>query len=114
MANDLGKIIEQLRGEMSQAELARRIGLSRERVGQLERGRKSWPDVEIFNALARALNVPVTRLLRSAGANVPGDTITDDLEWLLESLDDDGRQLLVGLGTALLPLHRRRPETGAK
>lgn len=106
----LGPLLSQLRGDMSQAELARRIGLSRERVSQIERGEPKWPNVQHFNALARALDVPVTRLLKAAGADIP-EGRNEDAEWLISQLDDEGLATWVRLGHALLPQHRRRPES---
>lgn len=109
---ELGAEIERLRGEMTQAELGRRIGLSRERVGQLERGRnKDWPSPEVFNALARELHVPTTTLLRAAGAAIP-TWRSEELEWLAAQLSDQGVGLLVKLGHALLTEYRRLPESG--
>lgn len=112
MANwNLGPLLESLRGETSQAELGRRIGLSRERMGQIERGRVKWPDVDIFNALAIELEVPTTRLLRAAGANIP-ESRDEDLEWLISQLNDRGIELLTTLGRALLPDYRDRSGRG--
>jgi transcriptional regulator with XRE-family HTH domain len=110
--NGLAAYLKDARGRMSQRELGEKINLSRERVGQLESGRTKWPEVDIFNGLARALNRPVTELLRAAGAAIPVSR-DDRLEWLALQLDDEGLELLVALGHALLPTHRRRPETSA-
>ncbi len=106
----LGPLLESLRGDTSQAELARRIGLSRERYGQIERGRVKWPEVDVLNALARELNVPVTDLLRAAGAAIP-QTNNEEIDWLINQMDEDGAALLAELGRALLPRHRRRQGT---
>lgn len=109
----LGRYIRELRGDrMSQAELGRRIGLSRERIGQLESGRVKWPDSDIFNLLAWALEVPVVDLLRRGGAAIPTGS-DDEINWVVSQLDDDGVALLAALGRALLPQHRRRPGTAA-
>lgn len=105
----LGPLLSQLRGDMSQAELARRIGLSRERVSQIERGEPKWPNVEHFNAMAEVFDVPVSRLLRAAGANIQPADIPDDLAWVATQLDEDGQEQLVELGHALLRHHRRQP-----
>lgn len=109
----LGPLLKQLRGDMSQAELARRIGWSRERISQLEGGRTPWPSVETFNALARELNVPVTTLLRAAGADIPEER-DEELIWIISQLNERGRELLRTLGHALLPEYRDRPGTGGE
>lgn len=106
----LGQTLESLRGDLTQAELGRRIGVSRERMGQIERGRVKWPEVDIFNALSRELGVPVSALLRAAGADIP-TARSEELDWLASQLDDEGLERLAELGRALLPRHRRRPGT---
>jgi transcriptional regulator with XRE-family HTH domain len=60
----MGKRLRQLRTEkeMSQAALAQRAGLTREYVNRLEAGQQD-PSLTTISALAKALGVPVTRLL---------------------------------------------------
>lgn len=108
----LGPLIQQLREPMSQAELARRIGITRERMGQIERGRVPWPGPDLFNGLARELQVPVTTLLRAAGADIPEDSTTDELAWIIGQLDDSGRELLADVGHGLLRRRLRRDGMG--
>lgn len=113
-SSDLGNAIARLREGrgLTQAELGKAIGLSRQRVTQLEGGRKTWPSPEVFNSLARALEVPVTELLEAAGIVVPAYQ-HEQLSWVISQLDDDGRDQLADIGRAILPRHLRRPETGA-
>ena len=109
----LGRQIERLRGDdLTQAELGRRIGVSRERMGQIERGRVKWPEVDIFNAIARELGVPVTTLLRAAGADIP-TTRFEDVEWIATQLTEEGVELFAALGRSLLPTMRRRLGNGS-
>jgi len=108
--NMLGAKIRELRGDRTQKEIGDLVGLSRARVGHIEKGRVKWPDVELFNAFARALRCPVTVLFRAAGATIPGST-TEDLEWTVSQMDEEGVRELALIAHALLPLHRQRPET---
>lgn len=108
----LGEAIRKHRGDRSQADIARAMGVSRERVSQLENGFTMWPGPEVFNDLARALQVPAVELLRAGGVHIPQPE-DEELSWLVDQLDQSGRTLLYQLGRALLPTHRRRQETGA-
>ena len=106
-----GAFLCSLRGKRTGEEIALAIDVSRETYVQMETGhRKTWPSPDIFNALARTFGVPVTRLLRAAGADIP-ITRAEQLEWLADQLDDEGIERLGELGLALLPRHRRRLET---
>lgn len=114
--NALGPLVASLREErgLTQAELGKAIGLSRQRVTQLEGGRTQWPSSEIFNALAVALDVPVTVLLRAAGVAMPvPEEGYEKLTWAISQMDSDGREQLADIAYAILPRHRRRPETAA-
>jgi transcriptional regulator with XRE-family HTH domain len=104
----LGAELRDVIGNENQGEIAARAGLKRTRLVNIMSGRTAWPEPEVFNRLARALDVPVTRLLRAAGVDIP-ETRNEDIEWLASQLDDEGLELLVHLGRALLPQHRRRP-----
>lgn len=110
--NDLGRHIAALRDRrgLTQAELGKAIGLSRQRVTQLEAGRKAWPSPEIFNALAKVLDVPVQELLRAGGLTLP-DSSHEQLDWVISQMDDDGREQLADIGRALLPRHLRQQRT---
>lgn len=109
--NNLGAVIASRRESlgMTQLELGVAIGLSRQRVTQLESGRKPWPAPDIFNGLARALEMPVTELLRAGGVILP-ETSHEQLEWVTSQLDDDGRDQLADIGRAILPRHLRRQQ----
>lgn len=48
----------------SQAELARRAGVTDAYVAQLETGTRRNPSLEVLQRLAKALKVPVTELLQ--------------------------------------------------
>ena len=63
-AKQMGAKIRKLReaAGMSQASLAKRARLTRVYVTRLEGGRQD-PSLSTINALARALGVPVTKLL---------------------------------------------------
>jgi transcriptional regulator with XRE-family HTH domain len=65
----LAKVIRELRGEMTQeqlAKLASRGGppkVTRSYIALLETGRKNNPSIAIMRKIAKALEVPVGRLL---------------------------------------------------
>ena len=48
---------------MSQAELARKVKVSRAYISMLESGRRKAVSVDVLQRLAKALGVPVTELL---------------------------------------------------
>jgi transcriptional regulator with XRE-family HTH domain len=60
----MGKRLKRLRvaKDLSQAALASRAGLTREYINKLEAGKQD-PSLTTISALAKALGVPVTRLL---------------------------------------------------
>ena len=60
----MGKRLREIRAakHLSQAAIAKRAGLSREYVLRLEAGQQD-PSLSTLTALAKALGVPVTRLL---------------------------------------------------
>jgi transcriptional regulator with XRE-family HTH domain len=60
----MGKTVRQIRRAkgLSQAELAKRAGLSREYVNKIEAG-KYDPPLSTINALAKALDVSARRLM---------------------------------------------------
>lgn len=99
---------------MTQNELAKKLHISRQRVTQLEGsgGRGGWPSPEIFNGLARALDVPVSVLLRRAGIAFGEELRHEQLDWVISQLDDDGRDQLSEIGRAILPRHLRLAEKG--
>lgn len=63
-ARQMGKTVRQIRlaKGLSQAEVAKRAGLSREYINKIEAG-KYDPPLSTINALAKALDVSVRRLM---------------------------------------------------
>jgi transcriptional regulator with XRE-family HTH domain len=61
----LKRVLKDLRGqrEMSQRELAAKVGVTQAYIAQLEAGEKKNPSLDVLKRLARALGVPVTELL---------------------------------------------------
>ncbi len=106
--NQLGTFIQDTRERraLSQYELAQLIGVTRGVVGHIETGRQAWVGAEMFNSLARALEVPVTDLLRAGGIELPSGR-NDQIAWLVSQLDDEGLEYLADLGRALLRRHLR-------
>lgn len=56
--------ITKLRGKMTQEELAKRAKVSRGYLASLEAGHKRNPSLAILQRLAKALGVPIAKLLR--------------------------------------------------
>jgi len=56
-------VIKELMGEMTQAELAKKAKVTEAYVSQLLKGKRKNPSLAILKRLARALDVPVGRLL---------------------------------------------------
>jgi transcriptional regulator with XRE-family HTH domain len=65
MTSYMGQRVKRLREarEWSQPDLAKRARVSQAYIAELERGTKRNPSVRIAVRLAKALGVPVTRLL---------------------------------------------------
>jgi transcriptional regulator with XRE-family HTH domain len=65
MARGLGKVIHTLReGRLfTQATLAKKAKVTQGYIAQLERGMRKSPSLHVLQRLAKALGVPVTRLL---------------------------------------------------
>ena len=59
----LAMTITTLRGAMTQEALANRAKVSRSYLAALEAGHKKNPSLAVLQRLAKALGVPVTRLL---------------------------------------------------
>lgn len=65
MKMTLGQRIKTLRGELSQAELARRTGYTRQQISAVESGRCRNPSQEFLAAVAAALGQPDGSLVRA-------------------------------------------------
>lgn len=65
----IGGYLKSKRGErnLSQAELAALVGVSRGYIAQLESNEQRYPSNKIIHALAKALRVPAYELFREAG-----------------------------------------------
>ena len=59
--------IAELRGDMSQAELARRAGVRRATIAELEAGKSTRVSLEVLERLADALGVEPGELLEREG-----------------------------------------------
>lgn len=111
----LGEVIrdERERQGMTQAELGRRVGLSRPSISLLERGSTKFPKIATLEAIAAALNLPPHALYERAGIAVP-DAGTGQLQWLAEQLDRRHLTLLLRIGHELLQEQQGRPKSAAK
>jgi len=59
----LGQVIKKLRGERTQAEIGKAAGVTKNYITMLESGKRKNPSIAVLKKLAKALGVPVTKLL---------------------------------------------------
>lgn len=80
----IGRFVRQVREarHMSQAQLARRCGLSRAYINALEGGNVKDPSAKTLGIMARALGIDILEMLEASGAIVEGqrDQITSEAE----------------------------------
>lgn len=79
-----GQRLRQFRGDASQADFAKRLGLTRSSVANYERGR-SLPKEDVIETIAERLGVPVSTLT--------GPATKDDVELAIEKVVDDENQV---------------------
>ena len=67
--DSLGRLVRDRRAklQLTQSELAARVGVSRSAISELEAGRIEQPRVTVFARLASALGIPAAALLTAAG-----------------------------------------------
>jgi transcriptional regulator with XRE-family HTH domain len=90
-AASLGQLVRERRARLrlTQLELARRVGVSRSAISELEAGRIEQPRASVFARLATALGLPAAALLAAAGypaTEVMLELETDELAVLAASL----------------------------
>ena len=87
----LGRLVREQRGKLhlTQSELAKRVGVSRSAISELEAGRIEQPRATVFARLAAALGIPAAALLAAAGyptASILGEIEADEIALLAASL----------------------------
>ena len=95
-ANWLEAIIRE--SGMSQSDLARRSGLSRQAISAYLNQKRTKPDEEALQALARGLQLPVETVYEKAGLlskSPPETELQRQLVYLYNQLPDDEKQRLV-------------------
>jgi len=115
----LGALVAQHRRakSWSQARLAARTGLSKDKISRIERGEyRRPPSDEIIRRLAVALDIDPKLLLRAAGRRLDGqtweDTVLDELEAArdehatIRRRQDEQSEILVGQAQALTHLEQ--------
>ena len=111
----LGDVIreERERQGMTQAELGRRVGLSRPSISLLERGSTKFPKIATLEAVATALGLPPQALFERAGVTMP-DAAAGQVRWLAEQLDKPNLRRLIAIGHALLQEQQGRPQKAGR
>lgn len=117
---DLGYVIRDAREakRMTQAELGNAISASRATVSLLETGGVKYPRIDMLTAIAEILNIPSATLYQLAGVTL-SDSVPARMQWLTSQLDEEGNELLLELGHALLRERQRRaamasPKSGTR
>jgi transcriptional regulator with XRE-family HTH domain len=87
----LGRLVREQRSRLhlTQLELAKKVGVSRSAISELEAGRIEQPRATVFARLAAALGIPAAALLAAAGYPAPEIMLeleADELAVLASSL----------------------------
>lgn len=111
----LGDYIRDVREarKMKQADLGKRVGISRPTVSALERGHLIHPKLWVLEKVAEVLEIPASELLARAGVS-PQEADDQTLLWLGEHLDDRRRRILISIGHELLKDQQSPPQTAPR
>ena len=111
----LGELIRHAREAkgMNQDELGRRVGTSRSTISLLEKGQVVYPRLPMLQAIATALNIPVTALLAEAGVSL-SESAPGQLHWLATQLDEANLRRLIAIGHSLLQDQHDQPRRGER
>lgn len=92
--NKTGRLIEQMRREknMTQAELADAVGVSKQAVSNWERG-KRFPDVSLIEALTEALGVSAAELIKGERIQTPNIKEPEVTQLVFDALKVQKREL---------------------
>ena len=92
--NKTGMLIEQMRREknMTQAELADAVGVSKQAVSNWERG-KRFPDVSLIEALTEALGVSAAELIKGERIQTPNIKEPEVTQLVFDALKVQKREL---------------------
>ena len=93
--------------KMSQKMLGDLVGWSSASVSLFERGLYKRPQVDRLRKLAEVLEIPPSELLEKAGIKLD-DVDSVALQWILDQLDEENTERLVGLGHVLLQVQLRQ------
>jgi transcriptional regulator with XRE-family HTH domain len=93
--------------KMSQKMLGDLVGWSSASVSLFERGLYLRPQVDRLRKLAEVLEIPPGELLEKAGIKLD-DVASVTLRWILDQLDEENTERLVGLGHVLLQVQLRQ------
>lgn len=85
--NYVGWLVKERRQalHLSQEELARRLGMKREYLSQIEAGKPKWPQKYIA-AISEALAIPEVVLARAAGKIKPEKEFDDTVDYIYRSM----------------------------
>ena len=108
----LGYLIRKARDAKgwNQTQLGRAVGIGRATVGGYETGTLKFPKMSTLEAMAEALDVPVSNFLQEA-VTLP-EAAAAEIQWLADQLDREYYLLLVELAHSLLRAQHCRPGRG--
>lgn len=110
----LGNLVREGRElkRMTQADLGKHLSISRASIGLLESGGTKYPRIDQLTAIADILDIPPSALYQLAGITL-APAAPAQLSWLASQLDEEGIEILIELGHALLRARLRRGESTA-
>jgi transcriptional regulator with XRE-family HTH domain len=97
---------------LTQAELAERAEVQPETVSRIERGRHN-PSLGLLILLAEALDLELHELLRLPASDTPKDRAVERLLWFASRLSAAEIELVMDVGTAVLPHTRKALSDGS-
>jgi transcriptional regulator with XRE-family HTH domain len=94
--------------QWSQAELARRSGLSQPSVHDLEKGNTKMPKYTTLKAIADALGVPMTEILARRPKGESAQALEHSLRETFGALSQDNKANLYAIALSLLAQQKSR------
>lgn len=81
-------ISEREKQGLSQAELARKAGLTRQTINDYESHRRANPDTKVLVKISKALGYPPEHLQRIVGILPPDKSTSDEIKQIIHEVED--------------------------